>query len=216
MNRRTFGFSLVGLALPALSFAQGGRQQAAVPNRPPVARTEAEKRILAVLDQMRAGGELYRAVPVDNGRMLRLLAEAAGAKNAVEIGTSTGYSSLWLCLAMLKTGGKLTTFEIDAARAAQARIHFEQAGVAGTATVVVGDAHQKVGSLKEPIDVLFLDADKEGYRSYLRTLLPLLRPGGLVMADNVAMAEDYVNTITTDPQLDTVFFGRFAVTLRKR
>ncbi len=216
MNRRTFGISLAGLALPALSFGQGGRQQAAVQNRPPVAKTEAEKRILGVLDQMRAGGELFQAVPVDNGRMLRLLAETAGTRNAIEIGTSTGYSSLWLCLAMQNTGGKLTTFEIDAARAAQARRHFEQAGVTAMVTLVQGNAHEKVGSLKEPIDALFLDADKEGYVSYLQTLLRLLRPGGLIMADNVAMAEDYVNAITTDPQLDTVFFGRFAATLKKR
>jgi len=216
MNRRAFGFSLVGLALPALSSAQGGRQQAAVQNRPPVARTEAEKRILAVLDQMRAAGELYQAVPVDNGRMLRLLAETSGTRNAIEVGTSTGYSSLWLCLAMQNAGGTLTTFEIDAARASQARRHFEQAGVTGMVTLVVGNAHEKVGSLKGPVDVLFLDADKEGYVSYLQTLLPLLRPGGLIMADNVAMAEDYVNAITTDPRLDTVFFGRFAATLKKR
>jgi caffeoyl-CoA O-methyltransferase len=216
MNRRAFGSSLAGLALPALSSAQGGRQQAAVLNRPPVAGTAAEKKVLAVLDQMRAAGELFQAVPVDNGRMLRLLAETAGTRNAVEIGTSTGYSSLWLCLAMQNTGGKLTTFEIDAARAALARRHFEQAGVTSMVTSVVGNAHEKVVSLKEPIDVLFLDADKEGYVSYLRTLLPLLRRGGLIMADNVAMAEDYVNAITTDPQLDTVFFGRFAATMKKR
>jgi hypothetical protein len=55
----------------------------------------------------------------------------------------------------------------------------------------------------------------QGYKSYLQTLLPLMRPGGLIMADNVAMAQDYV-AVTTDPQLDTVFFGRFAVTLKKR
>ena len=63
---------------------------------------------------------------------------------------------------------------------------------------------------------MFLDADKEGYASYLQALLPLVRPGGLITADNVAMAPDYIKAVTTDPQLDTVFFGRFAVTLKKR
>jgi caffeoyl-CoA O-methyltransferase len=192
------------------------RQQAVVPNQPPVPKTEAEKRILGVLNQMLADREVYREVPTDNARMLRLLAETAGAKNIVEIGTSTGYSGLWLCLALQKTGGKLTTFEIDPARAAQARKHFEQAGVDGQVSVVLGDAHENVKRLKDPVDVLFLDADKEGYGSYLQTLLPLVRPGGLIMADNVAMAQDYIRAITTDPQLDTVFFGRFAVTLKKR
>lgn len=216
MNRRGFGLSLMGLALPGPLLSQGGRQQAAVANRPPVAKTEAEKRILAVLDRMSSGGELFRAVPTENGRMLRLLAETNGAKNVVELGTSTGYSSLWLSLALQKTGGKLTTFELDATRAAQARQHFEQAGVDSAVTVVLGDAHENVKRLKDPIDILFLDADKEGYISYLQTLLPLVRPGGLIMADNVAMVDDYIKATTTDPQLDTVFFGRFSVTLKKR
>jgi len=216
MNRRGFGLSLMGLALPVPLLSQGGRQQAAVANRPPVAKTEAEKRILAVLDRMSSGRELFQAVPTENGRMLRLLGETNGAKNAVEIGTSTGYSSLWLLLALQQTGGKLTTFEIDATRAAQARKHFEQAGVDGAVTVVLGDAHENVKRLKDPIDIMFLDADKEGYCSYLQTLLPLVRPGGLIMADNVAMVDDYIKAATTDPQLDTVFFGRFSVTLKKR
>ena len=147
---------------------------------------------------------------------MRPRAEAVGAKNVVEIGTSTGYSGLWLCLGLQNTGGRLTTLEIDPARAEQARKHFEQAGVGGRVTVVLGDAHETVKRLKDPIDALFLDADKEGYKSYLETLLPLVRPGGLIMADNVAMAQDYVQAVTTDPQLDTVFFGRFSVTLKKR
>lgn len=70
--------------------------------------------------------------------------------------------------------------------------------------------------MKGPIDLVFLDADKEGYASYLKALLPLLRPGGLITADNITMAPDYVRAVTTDPQLDTVFFGRFAVTIKKR
>lgn len=66
------------------------------------------------------------------------------------------------------------------------------------------------------IDLLFFDADKEGYASYVKILLPLVRPGGLIAADNIAMAPDYDKAVTTDPQLETVFFGRFAVTLKKR
>jgi caffeoyl-CoA O-methyltransferase len=215
MNGRTLGFLLTGLAAAATACAQG-HHQGPVANRPSVAGTPAEKRILGVLDQMVAGRELYLAIDADNGRMLRLLAETAGAKNVVEIGTSTGYSGLWICLALQSTGGRLKTFELDSARAEQARKHFAQAGVDGLVEVVVGDAHENVKRLKDPIDLLFLDADKEGYGSYLQTLLPLVRSGGLIAADNVAMAPDYLRAITTDPQLDTVFFGRFAVTLKKR
>jgi caffeoyl-CoA O-methyltransferase len=215
MNGRTLGFLLTGLAVAACACAQGHHWGPAV-NKPPVAGSPAEKRVLDVLDQMVARDELFLAIDADNGRMLRLLAETAGAKNVVEIGTSTGYSGLWICLALQSTGGRLTTFEIDPGRAEQARRHFEDAGVGGLVEVIVGDAHENVKRLKDPIDLVFLDADKEGYASYLKVLLPLVRPGGLTTADNVGSAPDYVTAVTTDPRLDTVFFGRFAVTLKKR
>jgi caffeoyl-CoA O-methyltransferase len=186
---------------------------------PPLAKTEAEKRILAVLEEARSSGDVYLEVPVADGRMLRLLTEAAGARNVVEIGTSTGYSGLWLCLALQKTGGKLTTFEIDPGRAAEARKHFQQAGVSALATVVEGDAHQTVKRLKEPIDVVFIDADKQGYLDYLNQLLPLVRPGGLILAHNVDSAPRYVRAVTTNPDLETVFYMQGAglgITLKKR
>jgi predicted O-methyltransferase YrrM len=95
-------------------------------------------------------------------------------------------------------------------------VRVPQAGVDAQVTIILGNAHETVKKLKDPIDVLFLDADKEGYNSYLQTLMPLVRAGGLIMADNVWSAQDYVQAITTDPKLDTVFFGQFAVTLKKR
>lgn len=86
-----------------------------------------------------------------------------------------------------------------------------------------GDAHKTVADLKEPIDILFLDADKEGYIDYLNKLLPLVRAGGLVVAHNMTpeMADpNYVKAITTNPQLETVFVnlqaGGIAVTMKKR
>jgi len=189
------------------------------PDAPPRARSDQEKRILTVLDEARRSGDVYLEVPVADGRMLRLLTEAVDAKNVVEIGTSTGYSGLWLCLALAKTGGKLTTFEIDPGRAAHARRHFGQAGVDRIVTIVEGDAHVNVKRLKEPIDVLFLDADKAGYLDYLNRLLPLVRPGGLILAHNVEMVPDYDERVTTDPDLETIFYlqgGGLAVTLKKR
>jgi caffeoyl-CoA O-methyltransferase len=185
----------------------------------PMANSEAEKRVLAVLDQAQSAGETYLNVAVNDGRMLRLLTEAVGAKNVVEIGTSTGYSGLWLCLALQKTGGKLTTFEYDAGRAAQAREHFKKAGVDQLVTVVEGDAHKNVARLKEPIDVLFIDADKEGYPDYLNKLLPLVRPGGLILAHNVDSSDEYVRAVTGNPALETLFYmdgGGLGITLRKR
>jgi caffeoyl-CoA O-methyltransferase len=213
---RLVAAAAIAFAASAMVFAQRfGRRPRAMEN-PPLAKTEAEKKILAVLEQARNAGEVYLQVPVESGRVLRLVTEAVGARNVVEIGTSTGYSGLWFCLALQKTGGRLTTFEIDRGRAAMARKHFEQAGVEEMVTVVEGDAHQTIRRLKEPVDVLFLDADKDGYLDYYNRLAPLVRPGGLILADNVAMAPDYLKAVTTSPELDTVFFGDLALTLRKR
>jgi predicted O-methyltransferase YrrM len=185
----------------------------------PVANSELEKKVLAVLDEAQRAGAMFQNVPVTDGRMLRLLTEAAGAKTVVEIGTSTGLSGLWLCLALQKTGGKLTTFEYDAGRAATARGHFKKAGVDQLVTMVEGDAHQTIARLKEPIDVLFIDADKEGYVDYLNKLLPLVRPGGLILAHNVDMAGDYNRLVTSNPALETLFYTEgegLGITLKKR
>lgn len=190
----------------------------------PLAQDDAEKKILSVLEDVgsnQRGGNMI--VPRDDGRLLRLLAESLGAKQVVELGTSVGYSGLWFCLALQKTGGKLTTFEIDPQRAATARQNFKRAGVDSLVTLVEGDAHKEVARLKEPIDLVFIDADKEGYADYLKKLIPLIRPGGLVVAHNMdrAMADpNYIKAITTDPKLDSVFVNAGAsgisITLKKR
>jgi predicted O-methyltransferase YrrM len=192
--------------------------------KPPLPKSEAEKKILAVLEEVgkkqREGNML---VPEEDGRLLRILTESIGAKHVVELGTSVGYSGLWFALALRSTGGKLTTFEIDARRAAQARSNFQTAGVDKLITLIEGDAHVEVTKLKEPIDVLFLDADKEGYLDYLNKLLPLVRPGGLIVAHNMRRPPPdprYVEAITKNPNLETVFLNMHAagvsVTLKKR
>jgi len=149
---------------------------------------------------------------------LRITTQAMNAKNVVEIGTSTGYSGIWFGMALQKTGGKLTTYEIDAQRAATARANFKRAGMADIITLVEGDAHEEVKKLKDPIDILFLDADKEGYIDYLNKLLPLVRPGGLVIAHNIntRMADPkYMKAITTNPKLETIVRSGVSLTLKK-
>ena len=199
-----------------------GRGFSAAPQQPPVPVNEQEKKILSILDDMdRNQGRRMMNVPMEDGRIMRLLTEAAGAKHVVEIGTSNGCSGIWFCLALRTTGGKLTTHDIDEGRAALARKNFKRAGVDNLVTLVMGDAHETVKNIKEPIDVLFLDADKEGYIDYLNKLLPLVRPGGLILAHNVNMGQmpDFIKAITTDPNLDTVFQGQgqgLSVTLKKR
>jgi caffeoyl-CoA O-methyltransferase len=172
-----------------------------------------------VLDEMVTYHRTYLSVPMQDGRALRLLTEAAEAKKVVEIGTSTGYSGLWFCLALERTDGRLTTFEIDHQRASIAREHFKKAGVEEIVTVVEGDAHEQVRKLKGPIDVVFIDADKSGYVDYLNKLLPLVRPGGLILAHNTDMVPDYVEAVTTNGDLETIFYlegAGLGVTLKKR
>jgi len=186
---------------------------------PPQAKTETEKKILGVLDAMVKVNEMYANVPMGDGRILRLLTESVGAKQVAEFGTSTGYSGLWFSMALEKTGGKLTTFDIDPGRIALARKHFQQAGVEQMITIVEGDAHQTIGKLKGPLDVVFIDADKEGYVDYLNKVLPLVRPGGLILAHNTNSAPDYVRAVTANPDLDTIFAGEgntLGITLKKR
>jgi predicted O-methyltransferase YrrM len=193
-----------------------GGNAAATPAR---AHTDREALILRELENLRTSGQTYLSVPEGDGRILRMLAESTGARHVVEVGTSTGYSGLWLCLGMEQTGGRLTTFELDASRAARARELFGRAGVGERVTVIVGDAHANVKRLTEPIDLVFLDADKEGYVDYLRTLLPLVRPGGLIVAHNMKSASGYVEYLAGIPELDTVLLTQgsgLSVTLKKR
>ncbi|UCD49399.1 MAG: class I SAM-dependent methyltransferase [Phycisphaerales bacterium] len=195
----------------------GGRQGDSALEKPPVPQDDNEQKALDILADIRAR-QSYRNVPPQDGRLLRILAESMNAKHIVEIGTSTGYSGIWFGLGLQKTGGKLTTYEIDAGRAATARANLERAGMADIITLVEGDAHEKVAELKGSIDILFLDADKEGYIDYLNKLRPLVRSGGLIVAHNITagMADpDYMKAITTNPDLETIVRSGVSITLKK-
>jgi caffeoyl-CoA O-methyltransferase len=214
---------VLGLLLSSAQAQQrrGGRgpssQDDAQFEKPPVPKDANEKKALGILANIRAT-QSYRNVPPQDGRLLRLLAQSMNAKHIVELGTSTGYSGIWMGLALQKTGGKLTTYEIDAGRAATARENFKKAGMADIITLVEGDAHEKVKSLKGPIDIIFLDADKEGYIDYLNKLMPLLRPSGLIIAHNINPRQadpEFMKAITTNPNLETIVRGGVSLTLKK-
>lgn len=188
----------------------------------PLARNAGEQQVLDTLHEMWQG-ERYLNVSPSDGRLLRLLAETTGAKRVVEIGTSTGESALWLALGLRATEGHLWTHEIDPGRAETARKNFQKAGVEDLVTVIVGDAHETVSQHKSSIDILFLDADKEGYIDYLNKLLPLVRPGGLVIAHNMNTRQAdprYLKAITENPELETLILLKegtgVGVTLKKR
>lgn len=121
------------------------------------------------------------------GKLLQVLLEAVAARRVLEVGTLGGYSALWMARA-LPADGRLITLEIDAERAAFARTFIAKAGRSETVEVRVGDARDTLAALvaegAEPFDAVFIDADKEGYIEYLDRSLELVRPGGLILADN--------------------------------
>ena len=195
------------------------------PPPPPRLTADEEKHILGILSDMRQNQRRgMMNVPAEDGKLLRKLTLEARAKHVVEIGTSNGYSGIWICLALKATGGRLTTYEIDARRAALARENFKRAGVDGMVTLVEGDAHKEVTKLEGPIDVVFLDADKSGYIDYLKKLLPLVRVGGKILAHNTSShargMKPFLDAITTNPDLETVFMHKnragVSVTTKKR
>lgn len=209
------------LVLTTLAAAQT-RSSEMVPNRlphPPLAHNDLERRVFGTIGEAVRAGEVYANVPALDGRMLRLLTESTGAQRVLEIGTSTGISGLWFALALESTGGHLTTLELDPHRAALARAHFKKAGVDGAVTIIEGDAHKNIAKVKGPLDVVFIDAEKDGYVDYLNQVLPLVRPGGLILAHNVDMVPEYVKAVNANAALDTVFYmqgNQLAITLKKR
>jgi predicted O-methyltransferase YrrM len=181
-----------------------------------------ERRALAALDQARQG-QRYANVSTADGRLLRQLTESVGAHRVIEFGTSTGESGIWFGIALRKTGGHLYTHDIDAGRIAVARQNFRRAGLDDLITIIEGDAHETVKQHKDPVDVVFIDADKEGYADYLEKILPLVRPGGLILAHNMCrppVHPSYLKAITTTPALDTSFVlmdgAGIGLTLKKR
>jgi caffeoyl-CoA O-methyltransferase len=209
--------------------APGGRgigpADAASPNsleKAPLPKDDGEKKILDAMQKITSEQGYQLNVPATDGRMLRLLAESIDAKKVVEFGTSNGISGLWWSLALRKTGGKLITHELNPETAALARKNFALAGVNELITVVEGDGHETATKLTGPIDMVFIDADKEGYLDYFKRTLPLVRPGGLICAHNVAANmpdQAFLKAITTDPNLETLFYrdgGGLSVTLKKR
>jgi predicted O-methyltransferase YrrM len=218
---RAVGTIAVGAMMVTTLWAQAPEQ--ATKRRPPTAedvsrqwltrhprgRDEAEQRIISVMDDMqdKQARGMGNVLPED-GRLMRMLAESLEAKHVVELGTANGYSAMWFCLALRSTGGKLTTHEIDPQRIAMAKENFKRAGVEGRVTLVEGDAHETINKLEGPIDVVLLDAEKEGFTDYLAKLLPLVRKGGLIIAHDSSgqahMMDDYFKAITENRDLETV------------
>jgi caffeoyl-CoA O-methyltransferase len=134
------------------------------------------------------------------GELLFVLARAIGARAILELGTATGYSAVFLARACAANGGVLTTVERDPALAARARANLARAGLAGQANVEEGDAFASLTRLESGFDLVFLDIEKADYVRALPECHRLLRPGGLLVADNVAFpdADSFSSAIFSD------------------
>ena len=152
--------------------------------------------------------ERLRQVAPEVGRFLHTLVLATRPRSIVEVGTSGGYSTVWLATAARAAGTSVVTLEIDPAKVRRATASLRDAGVDGVATIVEGDAFAFLRERREPIDFLFLDAEKEDYTAFLELIVPLLPPGGLLVADNLTSHADdlaeFRRRAESDPRLSTV------------
>jgi caffeoyl-CoA O-methyltransferase len=125
-------------------------------------------------------------VPSADGQLLYNLIVKGNYKSALEIGTSTGHSAIWMAWALSKTGGKLITIDIDESRYKKARENFKKAGLSDYIDARLANAHNLVKELKGPFDFVFSDADKEWYKNYFIDVEPKLKVGGCFTAHNIS------------------------------
>jgi len=130
-------------------------------------------------------------IPASDGQLLYDIIVENNFKSAVEIGTSTGHSGIWIAWALSKTGGKLITIEIDERRYKEALANFERAGIANYVDARLADAHELVPKLSGPIDFVFSDADKDWYINYFKALDPKLVVGGCFTTHNISQRSNY-------------------------
>lgn len=149
-------------------------------------------------------------VPESDGQLLYNIIVKNNYKKAVEIGTSTGYSGIWIAWALSKTGGKLITIEIDENRYKKALANFEKAGVSQFVDARLADAHELVLKLSGPLDFIFSDADKYWYTNYFKAIDPKLVVGGCFTAHNVGMpgVVEYYEYISKLPNYKTTIDNR--------
>lgn len=139
-----------------------------------------------------------RNLEPESACLLSVLVRATGARAVLELGTSNGYSTVWLAEAARATGGRVTTVEIDAGRSAEAASNLERAGLRSHAELRIADAGEILRTSKDAEwDLIFLDAERPAYLSYWADLLRTLRPGGLLAVDNVISHAEQVSAFRT-------------------
>jgi len=170
---------------------------------------EREKALEPFLQQLEKMRGKYSNVPRSDGQLLNMLVKISCAKNVLEVGTSNGYSAIWLCLALEETDGHLTTIEINPERVKLAEENLKQAKLIHRVTILEGDAHKIVPTLEGPFDFVFLDADKGREQDYFSYLYPKKLKRGAVIAVHNAIRmrqvmRQYLEMITSHDEFDTV------------
>ena len=161
---------------------------------------ELQERVAREAEQFSQGmppdvNQLALAAGPETAGFLNLLIRTMAAKRIVEVGTSIGYTALWLGEAARATGGHVIGMEAIAAKHQQAIDHIARAGLSDVVEVRLGDAKAIVQELAGPIDLVFLDAWKDDYFAYFDALLPKLRVGGCVVADNITFPKAFQETM---------------------
>ena len=168
----------VAILIAALLFTS----DAATGQRPSGALTP---QIESILRSIKAADKGQLAVSEEDGRFLRVLVAARGAKSILEIGAASGYSGIWLGLGARESGGRVVAIEYDPARAAEAAANIRKAGLDDVVRVVHGDAFKEIPKLQGTFDFVFLDAWKPDYKKFFDLVFPRLMPGGVFTAHNV-------------------------------
>ena len=155
--------------------------------------------IEAVLKKIKAADKGQLAVSEEDGRFLRVLIAARGAKSILEIGAASGYSGIWLGLGARESGGKVVAIEFDPQRAKEAAANIRLAGLTDVVQVVHGDAFKEIPKLPGTFDFVFLDAWKPDYKKFFDMVYPRLNPGAMFTAHNVvnkkSEMEPFLNTV---------------------
>jgi caffeoyl-CoA O-methyltransferase len=159
--------------------------------------------VTTLLKQIKAADKDLLAVSEEDGRFMRLLVLSSGTKRALEIGSASGYSAIWIGLGLRETGGRLVTIEYDTARAQQAAANIKKAGLSDIVQVIPGDAFAEIPKVAGTFDFVFCDAWKRDYQKYFSMVFPRLDKGGLFLGHNVINKRDemadFLKTIHTSP-----------------
>ena len=149
-------------------------------------------------------------IPMQDGELLYDLIVENKYTRALEIGTSTGHSAIWIAWALSKTGGKLITIEIDEQRYREALANFEEVGLSKYIDARLADGHQLVKELEGPFDFVFSDADKDWYKQYFIDIAPKMTIGGCFTAHNISLhrrrgggIKEFVDYIRSLPNFET-------------